>query len=197
MAINDFYKLETIYSYLNGVVMNRYFYRQQAGSNTDAQYPALAWLEDVYPAIKAVQSDQMVLLQLRCINLNNPIDFHEESVVGAAGDLTGDPMPPFVAWRFKLNRESREFRPGRKAIGGVTETSVTAGVAAATILPDLEDVADALAANINYTAAPGNVFTPYLVRELGMLPPLEFTPVTGAAYVEVSSQNTRKFNRGI
>jgi len=197
MAVNDFYKLVAQYEYLGTIQQNRFYYRQQSGADTEAEHVANAFLDDVYPAIQAVQHEDCNLIQLTSINLNNPIDFYETAVTGANGDIGGEATAPFTAWYFKLLRESREFRPGRKAIGGVSESSVAAGMAILAVEPALNTCADALAGNINPPLATGNVYSPHLVREVVGVPPTEFTRITGCQYVGVSTQNTRKFNRGL
>lgn len=197
MAVGDIYKVVTQYAYLNGVIANRFFYRQKSGADSDANNVSQAWQEDIYPALRLVQSTQLALVNITVTNLMNPVDFVDDAIIGAVGDRAGEVEPPFVTWRFKLLRASRVFRTGRKAIGGVASADIADGVAAPALLPLLDDAAAALAANMNTAVSPGNVYEPMLVREIVGLPPLEFTEITDAQYVEVSTQSTRKFNRGI
>lgn len=194
--VGDIYKLVTTFSYLGQVCQNRYYYKQiSLEEDNEAEDVQNAWLLGVYPAMKAVQADDAVLFQIYTINLMNPVDFIESPITGATGDLTGPPMPPFVTWTYKLNRNDRTFRPGRKAVVGVTEDRVTEGVADASIIDDLNDLAVAFG-DILVTPIAGASMRPNLVREVVGLPPSASCQVTSAQYVAVSTQNSRKFGRG-
>jgi hypothetical protein len=120
-------------------------------------------------------------------------DFFEKPE-GLAGVRGGEAMPPFVSWGFRLNRTSREFRPGAKRITGVAEQDVVNGVPTLTIEPDLDLAAAKLGDAISRITGGNDLWEPALVRELVGLPPSEFTLVTGAEFIRVTTQNSRKFN---
>lgn len=196
MAIGEHYEVKTVFSYLGVVAMNRYYYSQISTDDPTTEDLANAWIEDVYPSVKAIQSSEAALVQVVCINLDNPVDFYETAVTGAVGDRSANGSPPFTSWTYTLFRNDRTFRPGRKAYVGVAEDDIQNGQPVAGIVAALDAVADALGANIAPTGFPG-VFRPRLLRYVPGVGVVDSCGITGAAFRAVSTQNTRKFGRGI
>lgn len=192
----DTYQIKTSFTLLGQVCQNRYYYRQ---IDTDISTPediSNAWLLQVGAAIQDVVSDELVLFETEVINLDDPADFGNQVILGWTGVIAGDVMPPFVAWAFKLNRGDRTFRPGRKAVAGVAEGSVQNGVAIAGIVPDLNIVASAMEDPL-VTPVGGSNLIPVLARFVVGVGVTEWTAVTSVGYRQVSSQNSRKFGRGV
>ena len=191
----DIYRIVTKFETLGVKHQNRYYYRQIDQDISTPNDIANAWLLVVGIPLQDVLNDLTELKEIDVINLDDPSDFGTTVVLAWSGNIIGDAMPPFVAWRFKLLREDRTFRPGRKAYGLVSEGSVQDGVAIAGILPTLNLVATGLESTL-VTPVGASSLIPVMAREIPGGGTSAWTGVTGALYVEVSSQNTRKFGRG-
>ncbi|AXH78685.1 MAG: hypothetical protein [Circular genetic element sp.] len=197
MAINDFYKLVTQYTFLGEIMQNRYYYRKVVEDGGDAGALINSFTDQVWPSLEPVLHPDCLLIQSTCINLNNPLDFFEILHTGYQGSAGGAAAAPYDCWYFRYSRESREFRPGRKSIGGISQGQTEAGAAVPAAIPLLNDLANALEDNLTRVAGGTDEWAPYLVREIVGVPPIEFTPVTNVGFAGVSTQNTRKFGRGL
>lgn len=194
MAAGDRYKLTHNYIAMGQNMANVYVYEQNEGGGS-AEELAAAWLTDVFPDIRQIQNEAAVTQDIEVINLDNDDDFHTlPCTVGCDGVQTGDVMPPYVSWAFRLNRASRASRHGQKRIGGVNETHVAAGVATAGFLPTLNATADAIEATLSDGF--GNEWELRIPRfgPTGEL--VQVFPISSVDYVRVSTQNSRKFGHG-
>lgn len=189
-------KLVTKFNSLGVVHLNRYYYRQISAGTVGLDDVVNAWLAQVGAELQTVLSGNTAMVEIEAINLNDLADFYTTDVIGWTGAIAGDTMPPFTTWYYKYERASREFRPGRKSFGLLAEGSVVDGVAIGSILPDLNTLATALEDNLT-TPVAGGTLSPVLAREAIGVGVLAWTGVTGVSYQAVSTQNTRKFGRGI
>jgi hypothetical protein len=146
--------------------------------------------------IKNFQSTSIQHFQYEVTNLDNPLEFGTFSNA-TFGTVSSEALPPFVAWAFRLNRASRSVRNGQKRIGGVPESLQVNGEATSGALSLLNLGATALGNDIT-AISPNGTWRPRIAHRLGTVPET-YTPypMVGASYRAISSQNTRKFGRGI
>lgn len=149
MGINDRYKLIDHQDFLSQDVTNVYWYQQIDGSG-GAERLALAFINEVLGSIRAVQHGSLIHTTIEVINFDDEADFYQEDLTtGNAGMRTGETLPKFNAWGFKLHRPTRAIRSGAKRIAGVAEGDQDAGVPSTGIVAALDNLADALAAVIS------------------------------------------------
>jgi len=204
MATGDLWKLIDVQEFEAQQVLNVYYFKQLANPSTGTSIAALetAFVNIYIPVITALQSDLIRHTGLLTENLDNPDEFGTPAT-GYDGLLSGDAMPPFVTWSFRLNRTTRLVRNGQKRIGGLSEASVSAG------LP-VSGMATAIAAYETLVAAiliepvTGASFEPRIVHRATDAGPGGDPPATpradyaiaSATFTTVSTQNSRKFFHG-
>jgi hypothetical protein len=124
-----------------------------------------------------------------------------------AGTSAGDTLPPFVSVGFKYLRPSTEFRHGYKRFSGISEGITANGFVSATE-PGLLALSVALSQDIGYwvsdtasTGIPLNAAYPVLIRKIvsgqPLLPQVAGEPVGIQHLYALTSQNTRKYGRGV
>lgn len=204
MATGDLYELTDVQILEGQQVLNVYHYTQVAEATVGTNVVALqnAWTTFILVPLVLVQSVHVEHVGYKVVNLDNPDEFGLQ-VATATGNVSGEALPPFCAWSFRLNRATRLVRNGQKRIGGVPESFNDGGVATGAALTLLPAVAIAMGALITDTIS-GASFTPRIVHKAteagpGGSPPA--TPradyaVASAEYTRISTQNTRKFGRG-
>lgn len=155
---------------------------------------------NVLPGIQDVCVGDTHFDDLYTINLDDFGDF-DTKTLGVTGLVAGDAMPSFVAWEFEYVRLSRAVNNGRKAIGLVSEASVTSGEADPGILTDLNSLATIFSAPV-VAASLAAQWDPRIYRRPGtyasgvVAPPGQFFGIVDVRYRRVSTQNTRKTGRG-
>jgi len=180
-------------------VLNVYYYKQVLGSGGTAADLKAAYQGYMYPVLQAVQSVGLAHVAIAVRNLDDPTDFVIELVFPQVlGTVTGDSMPPFVAWAFRMNRTQLNVRNGWKRIGGVPEAGQNGGIPIAGYTPLLDDVAVTMGANL---VSAGVTFEPRIMRKTVTPGPPKITtytdfPMGTVQFTSISTQNTRKFGRG-
>lgn len=131
-------------------------------------------------------------------NLTNGLDL-EEYAISIAGTVSGEYMPSFVSWAFRLYRGSKLTRNGRKSFAGVAEASVANGAPIAGAVTALNNLAAGILAGLSQTVGPTVDWTlvPVIVGrtlvggtyeiDLGKI-----NSVVDVRFERVSTQNTRK-----
>lgn len=195
MAVGNRYQLIDFQTYVGNDILNVYYYRQVAGTHTAAVELVDLFVSSVLPFITAVQHEAVTHISIGAKNLDVPTDFNLTPLVtGNVGQVTGQGLPPFVAWAFRLVRTQTDIHNGAKRIVGVAEGWQANGVADSTVVSALNDLAEAMALTLDN-------FEPRIMRKLldseGHLIGYEDFPMGAGQYVRISSQNTRKFGRGI
>jgi len=204
MPSGDLYQLTDVQTYLGQQVLNVYYYKQIAEPSVGVSNIALvrAWEDFVMATIGPVQNEGLDHVGVRVINLDNPDDFLL-SPNSFAGTVSGDGMPPYVTFAFRLNRASRAVRNGQKRIGGISESSVGDGLVNPGLATNIAAIEVALGAIITDTIS-GASFQPrivHLATEAGpggdppATPRADYT-ISSVEFTSVSTQNTRKFGRG-
>lgn len=200
MTIGNRYELLDGQEFLGQDVLNAYYYRQVTGASGNASDLAQAWVAAVLTPLRNCQNAALTHVLIGTKNLDIPTDFDIAPIIPpAAGNVPGEALPPFVAWAFRLNRQQTDVHHGAKRYAGVTETWQDAGVALPGILANLFALAEVL--DDNLVGASGATYEPRIMRRLldgaGHLIGYEDFPMGIAQYVRISSQNTRKFGRGV
>lgn len=191
MGLNDRYKLIDHQDFLSQDVTNVYWYQQIEGSG-GADRLALAFINDVLGSIRAVQHGSLVHATIEVINFDDEADFYQEDLTtGNAGMRTGETLPKFNAWGFKLHRPTRLIRSGAKRIAGVAEGDQDAGIPSSGITAALDNLADALSAVI--TDGADNYWQPQIVSLSAdgstIVNDIGFTV---ASFSRLTTQNSRK-----
>lgn len=192
MAVGDLYQLKAVQLNTPDTQehMNVYHYLQTAGAASDADDLALNWAIDVMPGLLAIQSNRITYVRIEVENLNSPTDFYTAALsTSNVGTRTGEMLPQFVNWAFRLNRATTLVRHGQKRIMGVAEGDQSNGIEAAGIVAALNNAAAALGGVV--ADAIGGVWTPRIARIAPPAAPSSF-PIQNAQYVRISTQNTRK-----
>lgn len=132
--------------------------------------------------------------------LTSLANFFEGSSNIGPGTETGDAMPPFVTFKIRLNRATKETRSGWKRLAGVDESRVGSGILIANALAEAQALADDFADDLTPT---GGTLVPCIVRETYTGDPPVLNPVSqwiynlvssATAKDDVGSQNTRKYS---
>lgn len=179
------------------LIQNVFFY-ENVGVAQNAELLATAFEDQVLDNIATIQSAAIKINSIQVINLDDPLDYFVLApTTPAEGAVTGDCLPQFVCWSFRLNRVSRSVRNGQKRIAGVPETLQVNGVAVAGASTDLTALADAMGTNL--TDVSGANYTPRIGRRPLPGHPLSDTvlfAVRNVNYVRISTQNSRKTGHG-
>lgn len=193
------YMLTDQQAYRSQTVLNVYGYEVVDGSTPSAEALCTLFTNVVIDAMTPVQTDDFQHVGIEAFNTTDPSDFFAltyDTAIG--GEVSGDGMPPFVAFSFIINRATRLTRNGWKRIGGVPEAANEDGATASAYLTLLGTLADAIAQDL--VDPEGNVYRPRIVhRTVVAGVPVAYTPypISGVGYKYISSQNTRKIGRGI
>lgn len=190
--LGDVIRLAVNQSLFGEEVANVYHYQCLNAATTIGDVVA-AFNTQVRPALADLQSNDLSYVSYEATNLMNPqVEYTFQSTNGT-GTVAGDAMPRFVAWGFKMVRQTKEVRNGSKRIAGVVESMVIDGEIdpANAILISLAE--NALAATLTTSGTPswqpviasvtGNMATGYAVVSAA---------VDSAEYLRVTTQNSRK-----
>lgn len=125
------------------------------------------------------------------------------------GTASGDVLPPYVTWTFKLQRPDSSFRHGWKRYAGVTETNQNKGFPASGIISALNTHALMLAEELTAwdydydedeaTELAGTGMTPVIIqRVINSTPvlPVNIGDVAAASFNNIGTQDSRKYGRG-
>lgn len=160
------------------------------------------WADDYTSYLQDIISAEITFDGIDITNLTNP----EEIFVGDftspfSGGVTGDVLPPYAAWAFIKRRATASTRNGQLRLPGVPESLQVNGLATSPALEDLEAFADIFQVGFSAAATLPEPFTAQfflrIVRkdETGALDVVN--TITGVEYRSLSTQNTRKFGRGM
>lgn len=154
------------------------------------------FLADVVPSWLACVNENYALQHIEAYALEDSADFANYSSSTLAGGRTGEASPGFVGWAFRLNRAVRTVRNGRKTFTGVSEGDLQGvGTPTSAQATRLATLGTKLAANIPITPGP-DVYSPGVLHKVingvPQTPPGTILGISGADFIRVSSQNTRK-----
>lgn len=171
MPLNDVYEITDVQELRGQEVLNVYFYRQNeifgTTNPTYAQAAAEAWVDQILPAVTAVQSQDVVHTALRVKNLFDASDAFE-IVHSIPGDQSNSTSSNFDAIGLQLGGETAAVRKGAKRIAGIPDAAEAAGVITdAGLIAAGADLAEALEAALQIgTLITSPVFLPVLVKRV-------------------------------
>lgn len=197
--LNDVVRIIVSQTQNGQTVQNVFWYRVVAATGLAYDYLEVVrdWmLNEVLPPIWNLQSDGLVYVTMNIQNVTNGIDFldHVFSPTEQPAN-TGDYMPPFVTYTFRLLRETLATRHGYKRFAGVREVNVANGVSVLNPV-DYEPVEDALGADIQPAPSLIPLLEPVIVRRSTAGTIVAVNSVSAGQYRGIGTQNTRKIGRG-
>lgn len=178
----------------NHPIENVFVYELTAGLATYNDC-ALAFLEDLWPAYKALSTVHYHLKDLYVVNLDNLDDFGTV-LVDETGSVDSESLPSYDTWGFSLTRVTRASQNGRKFIGLIAETDQQGGAPASGAVARILTMQTKLASTIQY-AGDDAVFTPRIWRRpgtyvSGVVPaPGLFYPIGSAFLMKITTFRTR------
>lgn len=204
MASGDRYQLVLIQKYggAAGVTCDNVFSYEQTNGVGDATTLLNTFAVSVMDDILSIQSSAITNVQISCINLDNLSDYDTLPDGSPGSASAGDTLPPYATWTFRYVRATRAVKDGRKAFSGIPETNQINGIALGTYLGTLDNVATALGQTLTEIST-GSSWEPRIWRRPGtyksgvVAAPGLFYPIAGVVYSSISTQNTRKYGRGI
>lgn len=125
MALEDIYVLDMKQSFNNEPIHNIFTF-ERLGEGTAVEL-INAFQADIYPAISAVQCEQITTDFIKAYSLGNLGDLSEETVSDEGNIEGADMLPVFNAVNFSLKPTGRAVRPGSKRFAGIPESVVTDG----------------------------------------------------------------------
>ena len=193
MALNDIYQLVDRQTFL-GVECLNVWYFQHTNALGDATDLWRAYRDELLPEIVTIQHVSVEHVGLSVNNLGNVADFNESDFAAPiTGTRAGAPQPSFVSWSFKLVRQTKAMRNGRKAfVGVVEEDTANNGPNGA-----MQTILEVLALNLSQqiTGPAGGTFEPVLYRRPGAISPgspEQIVEIVAANFNHLSTQSTRK-----
>lgn len=167
--------------------------------------------------IQQTQSSAVIFDSVFCRDLYSDTDFYEAIYPGGiVGEVAGEALSPTMAYGFVSNRANLSIRRSTRRLVGVTELAQsTGGIVSAGTLAGLDAIADAFSAVLSYTEEGASLsFTPAtLSRQKYTTPagkrayrkyPTEAEQlantaigITWGAYVQLRTQTSRQYGRGV
>jgi hypothetical protein len=123
MNEGDILEITLIGSYLSKPMANVFHWRVENFSGNPLYSLATSLGNSIVNLWKPIAINTAQFTTIRVLNLTNKLDLVDTALTGATGSLTGDGMPPFVAWAYQLTRATRATDHGHKRFGGVAESS--------------------------------------------------------------------------
>lgn len=206
MAYLDVWELVDKSTFNGQEALNVFFYQ-----NTDSTTPPAGssdlvsqYIATVLPKLVQVQGNNVLHTEISARNLFSPSDNHTESI-STAGAVTGDLMPNFNAFGFKMTQDNGAVKNGAKRFAGVSESAATDGVVTdSATIGALDDLATAMGQTL--TVGVANVFAPVIIKRIlettGYRLPTSFGEAIIGLVIEVAwntlltSQTSRKIGVG-
>lgn len=202
IGLGDLLQITDFQQHLAQQNLNVYYYRCTSitGLDDTAYNAILDWfVTNILTPVKNIQVGNLYHDRLLIQNLSNGVDFVDRPLTTVVnGTRPGESMPGFVAWGFRMLRETLATRNGAKRIGGVSETDTYAGVPIPGMTTPLTNVANALKADVVIGLV--TIAEPVIVKRPITVPMgtgYVYSSVGGADFRGVTSQNTRKPGRGV
>jgi len=112
------------------------------------------------------------------------------------GTQTGDMLPFYNNFTYIYKRKSRGNRNGWKRFTGVPESAQAAGILNSGFVTAVAALATALQTVL--TDGDGNAWSPRIYRAPTIaVPDFDSFPIAGVEFHSLSTQNSRKFGRGV
>ena len=162
MALSDLYVVKHFQSFQGQECLNVYTYECIDGTG-GAVNLASDFATELLPTINQIQSSNVGNVDLDVANMGSSTDF-DLYVLTGGGALVAESMPAFNAVSYTFKSNDRAVRHGGKRYVGIPESVATVNtIDGATYLGYMEDLRDALFANIVGAA---NTWRPVLVKRI-------------------------------
>lgn len=204
VGTNSLFELKLFGDILGNATLNRFFYFLPQPPDTveavDVVFEFETKLAAIWEAAVSVDWDGT---RVTCDEVTSIQNFFDSTTNIGPGTGVGVNMPPYVSASIRLFRTTKETRSGWKRIGGILEEQQQNGALEVASLAAFNTLADGFADTL---PSVGGSITPAIVR-------VTLDPATGdpnpadewvynlvasaAANSNLSTQNTRKFGRGI
>lgn len=196
----------TLYALYNSVISTNVFHYQVISPQVE-YFPDTvldAFITDVITPAQGLFASSMSFTQVALKNLTNGIDIGAKNYT-VNGSVSGEGLPPFACYGYRLNRTNALTRHGHKRFMGIPESMQGGGTIAAGALTLANGLATRMAEHLIEDAQSNRNFdfAPVIIgRDLDaggsyVLNLAKVNPVQSGQYVSISTQNTRKFGRGI
>lgn len=160
------------------------------------------WAGEFTSFLQDITSTEITFDGIDITNLSEPTEiFVGDFTSPFSGGVTGDVLPPFASWAFIKRRATATTRNGQLRLPGVPESLQVNGLATAPAVEDLEAFADIFQLGFSAAATLPQPFTATFVLRIvrkdatGAL--VLSNSISGVEYTRISTQNTRKFGRGM
>lgn len=138
-----------------------------------------------------IQSTSLEHVKMTLRNLTDGVSLYEETYsTPYTGLRSGEYLPSFAAWAFKLNRSSRATRNGQKRIAGVAEGDIQGDSPAAAFVAELNTAAGYIGGSM--LIGSDTTLTPTIVRKDAFGGVAVANNVLNATFSRISTQNSRK-----
>lgn len=196
--MGDIFSLKLSGNLHSQTVNNMFFYEFVGAAGGDAQALGdlfYAWLP---PIISTIVSSSYTMTDIEVQNLDTPSDYFVRAF-SISGSRSATTQGPFQAWGFRINASSLVEKSGAKRIAGVAESDTTNGVCDSAILSDVNAVGAALGGALPLVGT--KLFRPRIRHlanpdELGP-PEYYYGLVSSGVFTGVTTQNSRKYGRGV
>lgn len=206
LAAGDYLQVSLIGQALSEPMNNVFHIRVAPASSPVGYGTIISWANTLINILKPITNINASWSNIRIYNMSNDLDFIDQELVGAQGTGGGECMPSFTAWGFKMLRSTLATDPGSKRFGGVPEALVTNGIPGAGVATLLNAVSAYIGSEQTVDGGVGDgtsIVQPMIygaalpartTKKGTPLPPRPevFNPVSGAQFVRVTTQNTRK-----
>ncbi len=168
------------------------------GADTNAINIAALWQTAVIANMASLQSNQLSHNVLEVTCFEDLADWINDFTV-TPGSVSGDCLPPYDSFSLFWQRSTRESHNGFKRIPGVPESVQTNGVLTGGALTAMQGLASILQGPI-ISSSPALSMVPQIWRRPRLSPPRAqafFAVQSIEAEGQITTQNTRKFGRGV
>jgi len=206
LSVNDIVQITDVQTYLGQTMLNVYFYRVVTlESLTDYNDVDQAFINTIWPEMLPIQSLGVAHVGNIIKNLTNGLDIFT-GLDTDSGEATGDGAPSFTSLGFRLNRSTALTRHGSKRIGGISEAASVGNELASAYITPVNDLAAVMGGVIERDGTVDHDVTlePVIIGRIptgepgaGELDLSIVNPVSGAQFVRVTTQTTRRAGRGV
>lgn len=194
MATNDKFRHVIRMTYLGQECQNVFHWLQTAGTG-GANALNNEFITTMEGTIRACQNVGVSHVGSNIVNLDDTEDFLDVTFgTPRAGTVSGEGLPSYACWTFKINRTSRSFRNGSKRFVGISESSALGNTVAAAFLATVQACATALSATLDDGT---NTWELIIARYTGTPPSISSWDVAqSVVYSHIGSQVSRKAGVG-
>lgn len=177
-------------------VRNVLHYKVTAIGALDEVGLATAFSAEVMTDFVDMQSTGIVHYKMTVLNLTDNLGWADVDIIpDQPGVVAGADCPPFTSYAFRKNRGTRTTRSGQLRIAGVPEGASEEGV----IITAFKERADILAASLSGPIADGTggSYGPRIASKNSDGSLRIANSIDSVEFVSITTQNSRKYGRGI